>query len=85
VYNGRIRWLRVDLPETVEVRRRLLPESARQRTLACSALDERWMEEVDTSRGVLVTAQGLLMYLRPSEVHKLSATCAASAWRRAAL
>ena len=76
VDNGRVRWLTVDLPETVEVRRRLLPESPRQRTLACSALDERWMEEVDTSRGVLLTAQGLLMYLRPSEVHGLVAACA---------
>jgi O-methyltransferase involved in polyketide biosynthesis len=76
VDNGRVRWLTVDLPETVEVRRRLLPESPRQRTLACSALDERWMEDVDTSRGVLVTVQGLLMYLRPSEVHRLIAACA---------
>ena len=51
---GGVRWLTVDLPETVEDRRRLLPEPPRQRTLACSALDERWMEEVDTSRGLMV-------------------------------
>jgi hypothetical protein len=38
VDNGRVRWLGVDLPETVKVRRRLLPDSPRQRTLACSAL-----------------------------------------------
>jgi hypothetical protein len=31
------------------------------------------MDEVDTSRGVLVTAQGLLMYLEPAEVHALLA------------
>lgn len=46
------------------------------RTLAGSALDQRWMDEVDASRAVLVTAQGLLMYLQPAEVHRLVAACA---------
>jgi O-methyltransferase involved in polyketide biosynthesis len=55
------------------VRRRLLPAEPRVRTLACSALDEGWMDEVDTARGVLLTAQGLLMYLQPAEVHRLVA------------
>lgn len=75
--NGQIRWLTVDLPEVIDLRRRLLPTSSpRQRTLCCSALDPRWMDEVDTGHGVLVTAQGLLMYLQPSEVHALVAACA---------
>lgn len=77
VDNGRVRWLTVDLPETVEVRDVLLPDDPpRRRTLACSALDLRWMDEVDDSRGVLVTAQGLLMYLPPPEVRRLIAACA---------
>ncbi|WP_327238248.1 class I SAM-dependent methyltransferase [Streptomyces sp. NBC_01317] len=76
VDNGRVHWLSVDLPETVAVRRDLLPDGERRRTLACSALDPAWMNEVDTSRGVLVTAQGLLMYLRPAEVRELIARCA---------
>ncbi|MGW0338129.1 hypothetical protein ACWD0J_41210 [Streptomyces sp. NPDC003011] len=36
------------------------------------------MELVDRSRGVLVTAQGLLMYLHAARVHKLIAACAES-------
>nr|WP_207386619.1 class I SAM-dependent methyltransferase [Protofrankia symbiont of Coriaria ruscifolia] len=79
VDNGQVHWLTVDLPETVELRRRLLPAPPRVQALACSALDERWMDEIDEidiSRGVLVTAQGLLMYLQPSEVHRLIAACA---------
>ena len=43
VDNGRVRWLTVDLPEAIEVRERLLPPGERQRVLACSALDARWM------------------------------------------
>jgi O-methyltransferase involved in polyketide biosynthesis len=76
VDNGRVRWLSVDLPEAMEVRRRLLPEHARLRSLACSALDFRWMDEVDPSRGVFLMAEGLLMYLDPSDVERLLAACA---------
>lgn len=81
VDNGSVRWLTVDLPETVDVRNTLLPDDPpRRRSLACSALDPRWMDEVeateDLSKGVLVTAQGLLMYLPPPDVKRLIADCA---------
>lgn len=76
VDNGRMHWLSVELPETAAVRRELLPDGERRRTLACSVLDPAWIEEVDTTRGVLLTAQGLLMYLRPTEVRELLARCA---------
>lgn len=80
VDDGRLRWLTVDLPETVELRETLLPaDPPRRRTLACSALDLRWMDEVgpdDVSQGVLVTAQGLLMYLPEADAKGLIAACA---------
>ena len=78
VDNGRARWIGVDLPETVEVRRRLLPDGPRHRTIASSVLDAAWMDEVDGSRGVLLTAQGLLMYLDPPGVHTVIERCAAA-------
>lgn len=76
VDNGRVRWLSVDLPETVEVRSALLPAEPRLRTHAGSVLEPDWMDEVDPGRGVLLTAQGLLMYLRPGQVRDLIAGCA---------
>jgi O-methyltransferase involved in polyketide biosynthesis len=76
VDNGRVRWLSVDLPEVVELRDGLLPASPRRHTIGCSALDERWIDEVDGARGLLVTAQGLLMYFEPAAVHGFLATCA---------
>ena len=72
-----MRWIGVDLPEAVNVRRRLLPDGPRHRTIASSVLDEAWMDEVDPTRGVLLTAQGLLMYLDPPGVHRVIARCAA--------
>ncbi|MER5885242.1 class I SAM-dependent methyltransferase [Streptomyces sp. NPDC001941] len=78
VDNGRLRWLSVDLPEAAELRRRLLPEHERVRVLGCSATDtSTWLDAVeDPAKGVVVTAQGLLMYLRPPEVRDLLAASA---------
>jgi O-methyltransferase involved in polyketide biosynthesis len=75
VDNGRVRWLTVDLPEVVELRSRLLPDEARVHAIGCSALDPRWLTELQDESGVLITAQGLLMYLSPDEVRSLVARC----------
>ena len=75
--NGRVRWLSVDLPDVIDMRQELLPQSPRIRHVACSVVDRSWMEEVDTTRPVLVTAQGLLPYLQPGEALQLILDCAA--------
>ncbi|UXA12227.1 class I SAM-dependent methyltransferase [Mycobacterium sp. SMC-8] len=71
------RWLTVDLPPIIELRRKLLPASDRVRMIAQSALDLRWMDEVDPGEGVFITAEGLLMYLQPEESMSLIEACAA--------
>ncbi|MET8626986.1 class I SAM-dependent methyltransferase [Kitasatospora sp. NPDC004669] len=76
VDNGRAQWLTVDLPESVALRERLLPPGPRQRYLAADATALGWVDEVDKSRGVFVTAAGLLMYLQPAQVRALIAGCA---------
>ncbi|MFE0192092.1 class I SAM-dependent methyltransferase [Streptomyces sp. NPDC058989] len=76
VDNGRARWVTVDLSDPLELRGRVLPHGARQRLVACDVRDSRWTAGVDAARGVLVTAQGLLMYLQPAQVTQLIATCA---------
>ena len=73
VDNGRVRWLTVDVPETIEVRERLLSHGERQTVLAQSAFDETWMDAVDAANGVLITAQGLLMYFEYADVERLVA------------
>lgn len=70
------RWLTVDLPPIIELRERLLPHSDRVTTVAQSALDYGWMDRVDTSEGVFITAEGLLMYLQPDEALGLIGECA---------
>ncbi len=70
------RWLTVDLPPIIELRTKLLPPSERVRVCAQSALDFTWMDEVDASEGVFITAEGLLMYLQPDEAMSLIRACA---------
>jgi O-methyltransferase involved in polyketide biosynthesis len=74
VDNGAVRWLTVDLPESVALRRQLMPAHERQNTFAGSALDPAWMDAVRPP--VLITAQGLLMYLPPADVRALILQCA---------
>ena len=74
--NARFRWVTVDLEPIIALRKRVLPESPRITTLAQSALDYSWMDAVDPSNGVLITAEGLLMYLQPDEAMGLITACA---------
>ena len=76
VDNGRVRWLAVDLPEVIAFRSHWLPDTDRHTSLACSALDFRWMDHVDRSRGVFLMAEGLLMYFEPDDVRRLLGACA---------
>jgi O-methyltransferase involved in polyketide biosynthesis len=70
------RWLTVDFEPVIDLRKRLLPASPRISNLAQSALDYEWMDEVGTSNGVFITAEGLLMYLQPEESMDLIRECA---------
>ena len=74
--NGRMHWLSIDLPAALDLRRRVLPDSPRQRSYAGSALDLGWLDRLDPAEPVLVTAQGLLVYFQRSEVHDLIAAIA---------
>jgi O-methyltransferase involved in polyketide biosynthesis len=76
VDDGRVRWVTVDLPEVIEARRELLPVHERNRVVGRSVLDPAWEDVIEPDAPVLVTAQGLLMYLRPEDVHGLAERCA---------
>jgi O-methyltransferase involved in polyketide biosynthesis len=69
VDNRQVNWLSLDLPEVVSVRRRVLADGPRHRTLAGSAADGQWTQHVDRERPVIITAQGLFPYFGAEEVH----------------
>ena len=76
VPDAQFRWVSVDLPPVIELREQLLPPSPRITNLAQSALDYSWIDQIDSSEGVFITAEGLLMYLQPDEAMGLITECA---------
>lgn len=72
VDNGKIRWYNIDLPETIDVRRRFLDEQGRASVIAKSAMDSSWEELIEPSEGrVLVVIEGLVMYLQENDVKQI--------------
>lgn len=70
-------WYSIDLPPVMALREKLLPHDDHIVSLAQSALDRSWMDRVDRSNGVFITAEGLLMYLDPDDALELIRDCAA--------
>jgi O-methyltransferase involved in polyketide biosynthesis len=70
VDNGRVRWLSVDLPAAISLRERFLPPTERFRHFAANALDPGWMDAADPASGIIIVAQGLLMYLDPAALQE---------------
>lgn len=66
-----IPWFSVDVKEAIEVRQRLLPQAPGITCLACSALDEAWMEQIPQGCAPFISAMGLLMYFKEAEVIRL--------------
>jgi O-methyltransferase involved in polyketide biosynthesis len=71
--NGQVRWLTVELPETMDLRDSVLRDGPRQSSHRGSALDLHWVDRLDPTDPILITAQGLLPYFQRDQVHDLIA------------
>ncbi len=76
VDDGRVQWVSVDLPEALDVRRRLLADHDRIRLVEASALDPDWMDAVPVGAAPFISASGLLMYFKEADVADLLARIA---------
>ena len=64
VGNDQVHWIDLDLPDTIELRRRFFADSGRRRMLAASVLDQDWLLAVRQSPGpYFFAAEGVLAYL----------------------
>ncbi len=74
---GRNRWIDFDLPVVMDVRRRVLtPQCERHRFVAGSLTESGWWDllELPSEQPVFLLCEGVLMYLKPEEVHQVLAT-----------
>lgn len=70
-------WYNLDLPETIAVRQRLLPESGAISQLAMSAMDDWGAAIRETDAPALVIIEGLTMYLSEADVWRIFEVIAA--------
>ncbi len=64
VNNGQVHWIDLDLPDTIELRRKFFADSGRRRMVAASVLDEDWLPIVRSSPGpYFFAAEGVFVYL----------------------
>lgn len=71
VDNGQIRWVSVDLPRAIDLRRRVLPMHERNLLIEASVLDPECLASVHEEGPVFITAAGLFIYLEKPDVEDL--------------
>jgi O-methyltransferase involved in polyketide biosynthesis len=77
--NGAVHWFDLDLPDTVELRRKFFTDSTRRVTLAASVLDPDWMAAVRQGPGpYFFVSEAVFIYLREPEVKAALAQIAAN-------
>jgi O-methyltransferase involved in polyketide biosynthesis len=75
--NGTLHWFDLDLPDTVELRRKFFTDSERRVTLAASILDSGWIAAVRQSPGpYCFVAEAVFIYLTEQQVKEALAQIA---------
>jgi len=77
VDNGQVEWYDLDVPDVIELRRKLIgDEGGRYHLLGCSVLEPSWLEAVRKPPGhpFLFLAEGVLMYFEKAQVKSLVLT-----------
>lgn len=71
VDNGRINWFDLDMPDSIELRRKFFQENDRRRFISASVLDTSWIQQIDGGKPVLFVSEGVLTYFTEKQVKQL--------------
>lgn len=71
VDNGKIHWYDLDLPDTIELRKKYIVETDRRKFISKSVFDTGWYEIVKNKNNVMLLIAGVLYYFDESEVKSL--------------
>ena len=71
VDNGQIKWIDLDLPDSIKLRKQFISESDRNRFMAKSVLDTSWFESVKDDKNIMLLIAGVLYYFDEEEVKTL--------------
>lgn len=68
--NGTVRWYDLDLPEIIDIRKQLFPETDRMTCISKSFLEPDWCDDINTGEGVFIVAGGLFHYFEEPDIHR---------------
>jgi O-methyltransferase involved in polyketide biosynthesis len=72
VDNGSLRWYDLDLPDVMELRQRLMPETDRSKCIAKSVFDSSWFDDIGVPQdGLFLFARGVLCYFDAADLRRL--------------
>jgi len=73
VDNGNLTWYNLDLPEVINYRKELIPETSRNRVIPKSIFDFTWFDDIDydEEKGIFFIAGGLFQYFYEHKVSEL--------------
>lgn len=66
-----VSWFDVDVPEVIDLRRRLYDAYPGYTMIGSSVTEAGWLDQIPTDRPALIVAEGLLMYLTEAELRDL--------------
>ncbi|HTR82072.1 MAG TPA: class I SAM-dependent methyltransferase [Bacteroidota bacterium] len=70
--NGKIFWYDLDLPDSMELRLKLIPEGERNKSIAKSVFDRSWFQEIKERRSkIFFMSAGVFVYLQEEEIKGL--------------
>lgn len=69
--NGSCKIINIDLPDVIEVRNNLLPESERVRNIAANLNDFDWFDKIPAENGVCFLAAGVFYYFKTENIRSL--------------
>jgi O-methyltransferase involved in polyketide biosynthesis len=71
VDNGTLHWYDLDLPDTLSLRKLLIPGKERSAYLAGSVFDTSWFDKVDVADNIFFIASGVFYYFDEPEIKGL--------------
>ncbi len=71
VDNGTIQWIDLDLPDTIELRRKFISETDRRKFISKSVFDTNWYDKIEKKNNVMLLIAGVLYYFDESEIKRL--------------
>lgn len=69
--NGECTIYNLDLPDVIAVRKELLPEGGRVKSIAADLNELSWLDSIDASNGVCFLAAGVFYYFKTKQIKRL--------------